>query len=188
MIKKQRMWPWRHGTDSIVVIARRHHNKNDTTCRRVRQTTELLNFDPRTASWALWKDIPKWLLFPSIRCQESVVWLQFDQQQKRFQSDQFPFLALESDGFALVLLLAACVHLHVTSIVYFLDIGFLFYRNAWIFQRKCRKYTSMSRIFFFCEPFTLENDMVLHSWRDTTSPSNFGPMNLLHSSGKWPLV
>jgi hypothetical protein len=36
------------------------------------------------------------------------------QQQKRFQSDQFPFLALKFGGFALVLLLAAYVHLYVT--------------------------------------------------------------------------
>jgi hypothetical protein len=85
-------------------------------------------------------------------------------------------------------LLAAYVHLHVTSIVYFLDIGFLFYRNAWIFQRK--NHRAILRYFKkkICKPFTLENELVLHSWRDTTSPSNFGPMNLEHSSGKWPLV
>ena len=70
----------------------------------------------------------------SIRCQESVILVQIDQQKKRFQSDQFPFFALKSGGFPLVLLLAAYVHLYVVQIVYFLDIGFLFYRNGMDFS------------------------------------------------------
>ena len=70
----------------------------------------------------------------SIRCQESVILVQIDQQKKRFQSDQFPFFALKSAGFPLVLLLAAYVHLYVVQIVYFLDIGFLFYRNGMDFS------------------------------------------------------
>ena len=43
---------------------------NGTNRRRVHQTTGLPNFHPRKASWSLWKDIPKWLLF---RWQESFI-------------------------------------------------------------------------------------------------------------------
>ena len=75
-----------------------------------------------------------WFFTLSIRCQESVILVQIDQQKKRFQSDQFPFFALKFGGFPLVLLLAAYVHLYVVQIVYFLDIGFLFYRNGMDFS------------------------------------------------------
>ena len=155
------------------VVARRFHDTNDTTCRRVRQTTGLPNFHPRKASKS---QIFKWMVFHCIWCQESVIFVQIDQQKIRFQSDQSPFFALKSGGFPLVLLLAAYVHLYVVQIVYFLDIGFLFYRNGMDFStaKQARPCINASFEGFRWEK-RFKNEAFLHSRRDTTSPSNFGP-------------
>ena len=121
--------PWQHGTATILTFHFRYNPPKSTS------NGWTAKFPPRKSLLVTLKRHTQMTGFSlSIRCQESVILVQIDQQKKRFQSDQFPFFALEFGGFPLVLLLAAYVHLYVVQIVYFLDIGFLFYRNGMDFS------------------------------------------------------
>ena len=121
--------PGQHGTATILTFHFRYNPPKSTS------NGWTAKFPPRKSLLVTLKRHTQMTGFSlSIRCQESVILVQIDQQKKRFQSDQFPFFALEFGGFPLVLLLAAYVHLYVVQIVYFLDIGFLFYRNGMDFS------------------------------------------------------